>query len=124
MAVDTIFVRAIRLSASVGTHSWERRTLQPLEVDIDAEVDTTQLLATGSLKHGVDYSVMIRTVKRVVLHDHVELLEVLADRIALELLSDTPASRIRVEIRKYGACTGEANHVGVVVRRERPSVGS
>ena len=122
MAVDTIFVRAIRLSASVGTHSWEKRSLQPLEIDVDADVDTACLLDAGSLTHGVDYTAVIRIVRRVVLEGHVELLEVLADRVAMALLAETLACGVRVEIRKYGACTGEANHVGVIVRRERSHV--
>ena len=119
MPVDTVFVRAIRLDAFVGLHPWEKEVKQPIEVDVDAEVDTAVLLGTGAIKHGVDYSFAIKIVQGVVQAGHVELLEVLADRVAIALLRQTVASRVRVEIRKYRVCEGEADHVGVVVRRDR-----
>ena len=121
MSVDTVYVRAIKINASVGMDPWERRAKQMLEVDVDVDVDTTQLLATGSLEYGVDYSKVIATVKRVVLEGHIELVEVLADRVARTLLDETLACGVRVEVRKYGVSAGDADHVGVVVRRDRRS---
>ncbi len=119
MPVDTVFVRAIRLEASVGTLPWEKLVRQPLEVDVDAEVETTELLRSQDLGAGVDFTVVIQTVREVVLAGHVELVEVLADGIAQALLASTPARRVRVAVRKYSACAGLAGFVGVEVRRER-----
>jgi dihydroneopterin aldolase len=117
--MDTVFLRSIRLEASIGVFPWEKEIRQPLEVDVEAEVDTTELLATGNLAVGVDFGVVIDTVRAVVLKEHIDLVEVAADRIARALLDATPASRIRVEVRKYTACAAYADHVGVVVKRER-----
>jgi dihydroneopterin aldolase len=119
MPIDKVLVRAIRLDASVGTLPWEKQVRQPLEVDVDAEVDTTELLRSRDLAAGVDFTVVIQTVREVVLAGHVELVEVLADGIAQALLASTPACRVRVEVRKYSACAGLAGFVGVEVHRER-----
>lgn len=122
MPVDTLIVRAIRLNAFVGVHPWEKHSGQPIEVDVDADVDTSKLLATGILEHGVDYSVLTKTVRGVIREGHVALLEVLADKVALALLRQTVAQRVRVAIRKYGASAGDAEHVGVIVFRDRSHI--
>ena len=119
MALDKIIVRAIRVDASIGTLSWEKHELQPVQVDVDAVVDTEALLGSGDLTKGVDFSIVIQTVRDVVTQGHVELVEVLADRIASALLAATPARSVRVEVRKYKACAEYASHVGVEVHRER-----
>ena len=119
MAIDTVILNGIRLNASVGTLSWERQVQQPVEVDVDAEVDTSALLQTGDLRNGVDFLAVIASVRGVVESGHIDLVEVMADRIARAVLDDTPAIRVRVQVRKYSACAGAAHHVGVEVRRER-----
>lgn len=119
MPVDTVFVRAIRIDASIGILPWERQVRQPVEVDVDADVDTTAVLESGNLASSVDFGVVIDTVRRVVLKEHVELVEVLTDRIARALLAATPACRVRVQVRKYSACADSAGHVGVELSRGR-----
>ncbi len=118
MAVDKVLLRGIRLAASIGILNWEHEIRQPLEIDVDVDVDTTHLLSTGDLTKGVDFTVVIAA-----LHDearaHVDLVEMLADRMAKAILNKTPALRVRVEVRKYSACATDAHHVGVEVIRVR-----
>lgn len=123
MTIDTVILRRIRLNASVGILPWERQVQQPVEVDVDADVDTSALLQTGDLRHGVDFLAVIASVRAVVDSGHIDLVEVMADRIAQAVLADTPAVRVRVQVRKYSACAGAADHVGVEVRRERSQGG-
>lgn len=124
MAFDRVLVRGIRLHASVGTEPWERQVRQPLEVDVEAEVDTSTLLRTGELSSGVDYNAVIHIVRSVVFEGHTDLVEVLADRIARELLAATVARVVRVQVRKYSACASDAAHVGVEVERRSDGLGS
>lgn len=119
MAVDKVLVRGIRLEASIGVLPWERQVKQPVEVDVAAQVESSELLKTGDLSKGVDFSAVIDSVRRVVMAGHVDLVEVLADRIAAAVLADTPAQCVQVQVRKYSACAGAAAHVGVEVQRER-----
>ncbi len=128
MSIDRVFARQIRLDASIGVLPWEREARQMVEVDFDAYVDTVDVLATGDLSKGVDFAQAISLVRELVLREHVDLVETLADRVANTLLSRTPATKVRVEIRKYCSCASMANHVGVCVERsknelEQASVG-
>ena len=119
MSVDAVVVRGIRIDASLGILDWERQVRQPIEVDIEADVDTSELLASGDLAHGVDFTRVIEAVHAVVGARHEDLVEVLADRIAGAVLAATPAQSVRVEVRKYSACASAANHVGVRLVRHR-----
>ncbi len=119
MSVDTVILRGIRVNASLGILPWERQVRQPVEVDVDAEVDTSALLQTGDLLSGVDFSVVIEVVEAIAHDGHIDLVEVMADRIANAILDRTPARRVRVIVRKYSACACAAAHVGVEVVRAR-----
>jgi dihydroneopterin aldolase len=119
MPIDKLLVRGIRLEASIGILPWERETRQSIEVDVQAHVDTTRLLATGELARGVDFARLVEIVRETALAGHVELVETLADRIAAAILRETSAERVRVEVRKPRACAPVADHVGVEVERRR-----
>ena len=119
MPIDTIFMRRIRLDASVGVFPWERQVRQPIEVDVEAEVDTSAVLQTHNLSDGLDFTVVANAVRDVVEQGHVELVEVIADRIAARLLASTQALRVVVEVRKYVPFASLADNVGVRVQRER-----
>ena len=75
MSVDAVVVRGIRIDASLGILDWERQVRQPIEVDIEADVDTSELLATGDLARGVDFTRVIETVHVVVGARHEDLVE-------------------------------------------------
>ncbi|MCU0690723.1 MAG: dihydroneopterin aldolase [Polyangiaceae bacterium] len=117
--LDKVIVRGIRVQASIGLRSWEREVRQPIEVDVEADVDTDVLLRTNNLEHGVDFDVVMDTVRDLAGGQHTELVEELADRIARALVERTQAPRVRVQVRKYSACASVADHVGVEVVRCR-----
>jgi FolB domain-containing protein len=116
---DKVFVRGIRLEASVGVRSWEREVKQPIEVDIEVEIDNSDLIATGDLSRGADFDELIAAARGCAEGGHVDLVEALADRIAVRVLERLPVESVRVEVRKYSACALAADHVGVEVRRRR-----
>lgn len=119
--LDKVFVRRIRIDAYIGTLDWERLVAQPIEVDIEVEIDNTQLLKTGDLSRGADFGALIAAAREVATEGHIDLVETLADRIALQVLGRLPVQSARVEVRKYSACASAANHVGVQALRTRPS---
>ncbi len=122
MPLDKVFARGIRIDASIGTLPWEKLVTQPLEVDVEVEIDNSSLLATGDLAKGADFDELIAAARDLGTNGHVMLVESLADRIAARVLQRLPmVQSVRVEVRKYSACASAANHVGVEVTRRRPS---
>jgi dihydroneopterin aldolase len=119
MPIDKVFVRGMRLDASIGVDEWERKTRQVIEVDVEAAVETSALLDSGELCRGVDFTAVVKVVREIVDAGHVELAETLADTIASRILERTTALLVVVELRKYGPCGAAANHFGVRVTRAR-----
>lgn len=119
MPIDQIIIRRIHLDASVGVQPWERQTRQRVEVDAEVDVDTSDLLSSGDLSQGVDYTTVIGISHRCVSSEHFDLVEQLADRIARALLELPRTHAVAVEVRKFSCCSGLADHVGVKVRRSR-----
>ena len=89
--------------ALVGVLPEEQAADQPLEVDLDVEVDLRAAGASDELADTVDYGAVLRRGRRAARAgpSHVDLLERLAARIAEEVLGLTPASRrSTVAVRK------------------------
>lgn len=121
MPLDKVFARRIRINASIGTYPWERQVTQPLEVDVEVEIDNTALLTTGDLSKGADFDELISAARALGSAGHIDLVESLADAIAARVLDRLAmVQSVRVEVRKYSACSSAADHVGVQVTRRRP----
>ena len=82
----------IRLSCieAIGFHGVlesERENGQTFIVDCELEVDTSQSVVTDNIDHAVDYSKVAELIARQIQTEPVNLIEVLADRMALEILN-------------------------------------
>jgi dihydroneopterin aldolase len=119
MPIDRILVRGMRLDASIGCDEWEHKTKQLIEIDVEAAVETSPVIDSGQLTHGVDFNSIVGAVRDVVGAGHVELVEILADNIASAILERTPALLVTIELRKYAPCGAAASHFGVRMVRAR-----
>ncbi len=119
MSIDRIFARGMRLDASIGIDDWERTTRQLIEVDVEVAIDTAPLLASRDLAKGVDFTVLVGIVRETVAVGHVDLAEMLADRIAQAVLERTPCLLAVVELRKFAPAGASASCFGVRVTRSR-----
>lgn len=82
----------IRLSGieAIGFHGVlesERENGQTFIVDCELEVDTSQSVVTDNIDHAVDYSKVAELISEQIQTEPVNLIEVLADRMALEILN-------------------------------------
>lgn len=82
----------IRLSGieAIGFHGvleLERENGQTFIVDCELEVDTSQSVVTDNIDHAVDYSKVAELISEQIQTEPVNLIEVLADRMALEILN-------------------------------------
>ena len=85
--------QVIRLSGveAIGYHgvlTSERTSGQRFIVDCELEVDTEQAIETDDINHAVDYSAIAELINDQIQAEPVNLIEVLADRIATEILKN------------------------------------
>ena len=86
MARDHIYVNGLRLMALVGVLPHERESLQPVQVDLELEVDLSEAGLTDNLMDSADYGAITAAVAETVRLSTDLLLERLAARIAERVL--------------------------------------
>ncbi len=112
-----ILVRDLMLNAQIGLHQHERIARQRIRVNLDLAV-----VDSGPVDDDYDkvvcYGELVTGVRHVVGAGHVNLVETLAERIAIMCLSDLRVLSARVRVEKLDVFP-EAESVGVEIERFR-----
>lgn len=113
-----VFLRDLELNALIGVHTHERGTSQPIRINIDLTVSEGTGPVGDELSTVVDYEKVANQVVAIVNAGHVNLVETLAERIAMAALEDARVKIARVRIEKLKAIPSAAS-VGVEIERSR-----
>ncbi len=97
---DRIELRGLVASGLCGVLPEERDRPQPLEVDLDVELDLLAAGDTDELERTIDYGAVCGIVERVITTEQFNLLERLAARIAEVVLGDDRVLGVTVTVRK------------------------
>lgn len=97
---DRIELRGLRVLGICGALPEEKDRPQPLEVDLDVEVDLADAGQTDALADTVDYGALARAAARVAGSERFTLLERLAQRIVDEVGADPRVGSVTVAVRK------------------------
>jgi len=100
MARDHIYINGLRLMALVGVLPHERESLQPVQVDIDLEVDLSESGITDNLDDTANYGAISSAVAEVVRTSKDFLLERLAARIAERVLHFEHVEVVNITLTK------------------------
>jgi 7,8-dihydroneopterin aldolase/epimerase/oxygenase len=118
---DVIELRGLRLVGVVGVLPEERERAQPLEVDVDVEVDLTAAGLSDALGDTVDYGALCALLQDTVERARPELLERLAAQLADVVLgADDRIDAVVVGVRKLRPpVPQDLATSGVRLRRQR-----
>jgi dihydroneopterin aldolase len=98
--MDAIELRGLRVVASVGALPEEHERVQPLEIDLDVQVDLRAAGGSDRLDDTVDYAALCDAALGV-FSEHIVLLEAVAERIATAVRAvDERISGVTVTVRK------------------------
>ena len=97
---DRIELRGLRVVGICGALPEEQVRPQPLEVDLDVELDLTRPGESDDLADTVDYGALCAAVERIAAHEKFTLLERMATRLADEVLADERVDAVTVAVRK------------------------
>jgi dihydroneopterin aldolase len=120
---DTIFLRGLTVECVIGFIEWERRIKQRVVIDFELPADCRRAAATDSVADTVDYKSVSKRIAAYVEASEFNLVETLADRVALLVLAEFPVEWIRLSINKPGAIRGSRD-VGVSIERTRADLGA
>jgi dihydroneopterin aldolase len=117
---DRIELTGLRVRGRHGVFAAERRDGQDFVVDVALEVDTVAAAGSDELADTVDYGELALGLARVIEGEPVNLLETLAERLAVVCLADPQVRAATVTVHKPQAPIPlRFGDVAVTVRRVR-----
>lgn len=97
-------IRGLRLYAFHGCNDFEKKNGQDFELDIELELDTGAVAASDDIRDTVNYSSVIRVVKKAFTGRSRDTIECAAHDVARAVLADFGRARsVRVCLKKPGA---------------------
>lgn len=118
MPADTVFIRGLQISTTIGVHAWERVGERPLLLDLELDTDLRKAAASDALADAIDYAAVVARVRDIAHELKPALLETLAETLAVRLLAELAVNAVRITVHKPGAVPGTAS-VGVKITRQR-----
>lgn len=118
---DRIVLAALTFDARHGVHEHEKATAQRFEVDVELELDLGPAGRSDDLAATVDYGDVARLAREVLDGPPVDLIETLAERLAVRMLDRfAAAAAVIVRVRKPDVrLASPLAYAGVEIRRER-----
>jgi|SRR6059036_2876927 len=112
---DRIHIEQLEISTHVGVSEEERVAPQRLTVSISLWPSHEARDLADKIEKTVNYSAVADETKQFVRDQSFNLIETLADRLAMHLLKIFPTQKVTVEVRKFPL--KDAKYVSAVVTR-------
>jgi dihydroneopterin aldolase len=120
MAEDELTLTGLRATAYHGVFEHERVNGQELVIDVSVWLDSRRAAAGDDLALTVNYGVLAEDVVAAVESDPVDLIETVAERIAVVALAHPAVLRTRVTLHKPSApITVAFDDVSITIERKR-----
>ena len=117
---DRIHIEQLEISARIGVPEDERATPQRLAVSISFWLHQEASGLADKIENTVNYSAVANEARNFLRDQSVNLIETLADRLAMHLLKTFPMQKVTIELRKFPLA--DAKYVSATVTRST-SVG-
>jgi len=101
--MDTLIIRKLKLTCSIGVYDWEKEVPQDIFADIELPLDISNAAASDQLEDTLDYTRLVETIKEVATAQHHDLVESLVEKIAQRLLLEFSLEKVKVCIDKPAA---------------------
>jgi len=117
--LDRLTLTGLRVHAHHGVFDYERESGQPFIIDVTVHLDLSTAGARDDLAETIHYGVLAEDIVRAVERDPVDLIETLAERVALVVLEYRAARLVDVTVHKPQApISVEFGDVTVSIQRQ------
>ncbi len=117
--MDRIFIVDLEVMSLIGVYREERESPQSLIINVALSCDLHAAGQSDVLADTIDYHQLERSIVALAKESQVELLEVLAEQIAVLALADFRVKEVVVRIDKPGALDASRAAAVEVVRQQR-----
>ncbi|MGC2857320.1 dihydroneopterin aldolase [Novispirillum sp. DQ9] len=111
-----VFVRDLVLTCSIGIYDHEKAAPQRVRINVDLGVREVDGVLGDAIDHVVCYEQIVNRVRSIAHDGHVNLVETMAERIAVMCLQDPRVRSARVRVEKLDVFE-DAHSVGVEIER-------
>ena len=113
-ALDRVFMHDLVLDVEIGVYTHEKGVTQRVRFSVDVDVIPTTVALDDDIDRAFDYDTIIQGIKDLVARGHINLVETLAEDVAMRCLAHPRASAVTVRIEKLDK---EPGALGVEIRR-------
>jgi dihydroneopterin aldolase len=114
--MDTIFIEDLRVQTRIGVYDWELHVEQPLIINIELQIPSARVFASGDFDDALDYSALVRRLQSLAKDHPHRLLERFADAIAHVVRGEFGSPWVKVRVAKISPVAG-VRHLGVAIER-------
>lgn len=111
MKQGIIRVRDMRFWGHHGATQAERERLQPIDLDVELQLDCEAAIGSDDLANALNYVPVLRSCERIVTQQSFQLLETLADACLTAMFADARVERATVRVRKPRVLDGATPEV-------------
>lgn len=110
-----LFVRRMQFDARIGVYDWEKDRPQPVQIDLEFGLPSELACRTDRLADAIDYAEVVARLRELANARHYELVEALAESMALVLQSEFGVPWLVLTLSKLAPFPGA--EVGIVIER-------
>ncbi|MFO7691225.1 MAG: dihydroneopterin aldolase [Cryobacterium sp.] len=100
MSLDCITLTGLRVNAHHGVYDFERENGQDFVIDVTVWLDLARAASSDDVTQTIHYGELAEEVAESVRNNPVDLIETVAERIAVVALAHQAAERVRVCVHK------------------------
>ncbi len=115
---DLIFLNDFLVQANIGVYTQEKKTTQPLRINVVAKVKNPRNINDDNLQSVVCYNQISKKIKKIIKSGHTTLLEKLAEKIFQECFKNKRIETMKIRLEKLDAIQ-DAESAGIEVERSR-----
>ncbi|MBX2881068.1 MAG: dihydroneopterin aldolase [Granulosicoccus sp.] len=114
--MDIIFITDLRVETIIGIYDWERTQKQTVSIDIEMAADIQAASVTEDIESTLNYKAISKRVEQYILDSQFQLIETMAEKLALLIQEEFGVSWLKLTVHKPGALSNSTD-VGVRIER-------
>lgn len=118
--MDKVVIHDLEVFSTVGIWQWEKQMPRKLVLNLELGWDNSRPGMSDDIQDALDYFKVSESIKSLCKNADYNLIESLAEEIALVLQDDFGVAWCKIELLKPGALSNVSN-VGVVIERGNKS---
>ena len=114
--MDIIFIRELEIETVIGIYDWERKIKQKVSIDLEMGANIAESANSDQIEDTLNYKDVGKRIIGFVEDSSFELVEKLAEEIAVIVREEFNVPWLRLTLNKPGALRGSKS-VGVIIER-------